>query len=157
MSLGGRCCGCVLEGVRGRCLRYGRLLGAGCSKALGKGGKCLLLLGTVTGQTRAHMAQHKGFFSPLLTYAAPQWLFPNTCHGLGLYGEMESWKERTEGLHCSSHSSLQPSSMLLRLANSPTILPRPHTGAECLVTTTGHNRPWNAPPSKTPSADQQQL
>lgn len=117
--------------------------GQEAARLWGSGGKCLLLLGTVTGQTRAHTAQHKGFFSPSLTNAAPQWLFPNTCHGLGLYGEMESWKKRTEGLHCSSHSSLQPSSVLFRLANSPESPPRPHTGVECLVTTgDGHNRPW---------------
>lgn len=51
----------------------------------GGGGKSLLLLGTVTGWTRAHMTQisTKVYSPPPLTYAAPQWLLPNTSHGLG--------------------------------------------------------------------------
>lgn len=41
-------------------------LGVGSSKALGRWEKSLLLLGTVTGQTGAHLAQvsTKGFSSP---------------------------------------------------------------------------------------------
>lgn len=61
-------------------------LGAGISKALGRWGQEFVTAGARDRMDKSPHgpSQHEGFSLPSpLTYAAPQWLFPNTCHGLG--------------------------------------------------------------------------
>lgn len=89
MGLGGGCWGCMLEGVGGRCLSWEHGVGAGWGQeAAGPWGRWGQEFVTVGDSDRVDksshdLGQHKGLLSPAPTYAAPQWLLPNTSHGLG--------------------------------------------------------------------------